>query len=125
MCSAFATIANKNQATIFNRTVSVDSIRKAVAVVMMFTLVMLASIFCLSLCSDAPVIDILYESVSATATVGLSKNLTSSLGLMGKLVIIATMYFGRVGPVSLAIALGSKGKNRNIVSEPVEEISIG
>lgn len=125
LCSAFATIANKNQATVFDRTVSVDSIRKAVAVVMMFTLVMLASIFCLSLCSDAPVIDILYESVSATATVGLSKNLTSSLDLMGKLVIIATMYFGRVGPVSLAIALGSKGKNRNIVSEPVEEISIG
>ncbi|MBO5870168.1 MAG: hypothetical protein J6Q89_05400, partial [Clostridia bacterium] len=69
--------------------------------------------------------DILYESVSATATVGLSRNLTSSLNVFAKAVIIGTMYFGRVGPISLAVALGSKGKNQNVVSAPVEDISIG
>jgi hypothetical protein len=35
------------------------------------------------------------------------------------------MYFGRVGPISLAIALGSKSENQNAVSDPIEEISIG
>ena len=125
ICSALATIRNKNQAAVFNRTVSASSIRKAVAVVVMFSAVMLTSVFLLSLAVDAPAIDVVYESVSATATVGLSKNLTPQLNVFGKLIIIATMYFGRVGPISLALALGNKGENRNIINEPTEEISIG
>ena len=92
---------------------------------MTFFAVMVSSIVLLSMSTDAPLVDVIYESVSATATVGLSRNLTSSLGVMGKLVIIATMYFGRVGPISLAIALGNKNKNQNVISEPTEEISIG
>ena len=44
LCSAFATIRNKNQATIFNRRISTGSIRKAVAVVMMFLIVMMTSV---------------------------------------------------------------------------------
>ena len=125
ICSAIATIRNKKEATMFNRTISEASIKKAVAVVVMFTLVMLSSIILLSMCIDAPIMDVIYESVSATATVGLSKNLTPSLNSLGKLVIIATMYFGRVGPISLAVALGSKNETQNVISEPTEEISIG
>ena len=125
LCSAFATIQNKNQATMFHRTISSQSIRKAVAVVAMFFLVMLSSVILLSLTTDASVLDVIYESMSATATVGLSRNLTGNLNWMGKLIIIATMYFGRVGPISLAIALGSKGENQNAISDPIEEISIG
>ena len=125
LCSAFATVRNKKQATIFNRTLSEDSIRKAVAVVTTFSLVMITSVILLSACTDAPAIDVIYESVSATATVGLSRNLTPSLNLAGKLVIISTMYFGRIGPISLAVALGRKSENQNIINEPTEEISIG
>ncbi len=125
LCSAFSTIRNKKETSLFHRTVSSESIRKAVAVVTMFSAVMITSIILLSVSTDAPIIAVIYECVSATATVGLSKNLTASLNLAGKLVIIATMYFGRVGPISLAVALGSKGENQNVISEPVEEISIG
>ena len=125
LCSAFSTIRNKNQATIFHRTVSSDSIRKAVAVVMTFTLVMITSTVLLSIFTDASAIDVIYEAVSATATVGLSRNLTSSLNSAGKLIVIATMYFGRIGPITLAVALGHKGDTQNVISEPTEEISIG
>ena len=104
---------------------SADSIRKAVAVVMTFSVVMLISTVLLSLTTDAPTINVIYESVSATATVGLTKDLTHSLNTAGKLIIIATMYFGRVGPISFAIALSGKGKKQDIISEPIEEISIG
>lgn len=123
--SAISTIKSKNETTLLGRTVSGGSIRKALAVVVTFLAVMLTSVVLLSIFTDAPIIDVIYESVSATATVGLSKNLTPSLNLAGKLIIIATMYFGRIGPISLAIALGGKSKNQNIISEPVEEISIG
>ncbi len=124
-CSAFSTIRNKKDASLFNRTVSSDSIRKAVAVVASFTTVMVTSIVLLSAFTGVDLVDALYECVSATGTVGLSRGLTASLNLAGKLVIIATMYFGRIGPISLAIALGGKSENQNIVSDPIEEISIG
>ena len=75
--------------------------------------------------SNAPMMDVVYEAVSATATVGLSRNLTASLNVFGKLIIIVTMYFGRVGPISLAVALGSKSESQNVISEPTEDISIG
>jgi trk system potassium uptake protein TrkH len=124
-CSAFATIQNKNTASVFRRTVSTGSIRKAVAVVAMFFVILLSSTVLLASVTDAAVIDILYETVSATATVGLSRNLTASLSLFGKIIIIITMYFGRVGPISLAIALGSGNEAQNIVSNPIEDIIIG
>ena len=125
LCSAIATIRGKKQVTAFQRMVSGDSIRKAVAVVVMFMAVAFTSILCLSMATDASIMDVIYESVSATATVGLSKNLTATLNEIGKIVIIATMYFGRVGPISLAVALGGRGETQNVVSEPIEDISIG
>ena len=125
LCSAFATVRNKNQPTIFGRAISGASIYKAVAVVVMFSLIMLSSVILLSAVTEASLVDVIYESVSATATVGLTRNLTSSLNFVGKIVIISTMYFGRVGPISLAVALGSKKENQNVISEPEEDISIG
>lgn len=125
LISALATVKNKNQASIFNRTVSQDSIRRALAVVAVFTVIMLTSTVLLSAVTNASVIDIIYETVSAAATVGLSRNLTASLGTAGKIIIIVTMYLGRVGPISLAVALGGKSRNQNKVSDPIEEINIG
>lgn len=125
LISALATVKNKNQASIFNRTVSQDSIRRALAVVAVFTVIMLTSTVLLSAVTNASVIDIIYETVSAAATVGLSRNLTASLDTAGKIIIIVTMYLGRVGPISLAVALGGKSRNQNKVSDPIEEINIG
>ena len=75
--------------------------------------------------NDISIVDALYETVSGVATVGLSRNITPSLNTFGKIIIIITMYLGRVGPISLAVALGSKKSGQNIVTEPIEEISIG
>ena len=86
---------------------------------------MFVSTVLLSVVTDANALDIVYETVSATATVGLSRNFTATLNTFGKLIIIVTMYFGRVGPISLAVALGSKNESQNVISEPTEDISIG
>ncbi len=125
VCSAFATIRNKKGATLFGRRVSEESIKKAVAVVVMFLTICAISAILLMATSNASAIDAVYEAVSATATVGLSRNLTATLNAVGKLIIIVTMYFGRVGPISLAVAFGSKNESQNVVSEPTEDISIG
>ena len=124
-CSAFATITNKNSASLFGRSISESFVKKAVAVVVAFvTISTVSTVLMLTIC-NAPAIDVIYETVSASATVGLSRNLTARLNTFGKIIIIITMYFGRVGPISLAVALGRKKENQNIISEPTEDLSIG
>ena len=125
LCSAYATVRNKNSATLFGRRISEDSIKKSIAVVITFTVICAISTILLMATNDAPPLDQLYETVSATATVGLSRNLTPTLNTVGKLIITVTMYLGRIGPITLAVALGSKRECQNIISEPIEEISIG
>ncbi len=125
ICSAFATIRNKNGTTLFGRRVSEDSVKKAVAVAVAFLIICATSTICLMATSNASALDAVYETVSATATVGLSRNLTATLNTFGKMMIIVTMYFGRVGPISLAVALGRKNESQNVISEPTEDISIG
>jgi len=125
VCSALATIRNKNSATMFGRRISESSVKKAVAVAVSFLVICSASTVLLMATSNASALDAFYETVSATATVGLSRNLTATLNSFGKVIIIITMYFGRVGPISLAVALGSKNESQNVISEPTEDISIG
>ena len=88
-------------------------------------IIMFVSTVMLSAVTDASVLDVLYETVSATATVGLTRNLTSSLNGFGKLIIIITMYLGRIGPISLAVAFNRNKENQSIVRNPIEEISVG
>ena len=59
------------------------------------------------------------------ATVGLTRDLTPTLSAAGKLIVIATMYLGRIGPISLVIAFNTKRKRKNIIKNPAEEISVG
>lgn len=125
IASAVASIRNQNDVNLFHRSVSKEAIRKAIAVVCMSFGIMFVSTIVLSVVTDGNALDILYEAVSATATVGLTRNLTSSLNLWGKLIIIGTMYLGRVGPISLAVAFRLKKNNPNKIKEPMESISVG
>ena len=125
LVSMFATIGNKEDAELFGRNIPKQAVNKSVAVVGMFFIIASLSAILLSVVTEADVIDIVYETVSATATVGLSRNLTSMLNLWGKLIIIVTMYLGRVGPISLVVAFSTQKKNKNIVKNPTEEISVG
>ncbi len=113
------------QVNMFGRSITRQAVSKAVGVCCMSFGIMFVSTVLLSLVSDADSLDILFETVSATATVGLSRNLTPSLNTLGKLIITATMYLGRVGPISLMIAFNLRKRRPNIITNPVETISIG
>ncbi len=125
LATAFSVIRNKSEVSLFHRNITEQIARKAIAVAGMSFLILFTSTVLLAAVTDAPAIDLLYETVSATATVGLTRNLTPSLNLWGKLIIIATMYFGRIGPISLAIAFHVKKETTNNIKNPTEEISIG
>lgn len=123
--SAFATMRNNAEAELFHRTISKQAVSKAVAVVSMAFIILCVSTILLSAVTERDALDIAYETVSAAATVGLTRNLTSSLNIWGKIIIIVTMYLGRVGPISLMIALNTKKETKNIIKNPTEEISVG
>lgn len=125
LITASSMIKNKNEITVFNRAIHQKAVKKAIAVFSLsFTIMMVSSVL-LAMVTDAPLVDILYETVSATATVGLTRNLTATLNIWGKLIIIVTMYLGRVGPISLALVLNTKKEKWNTVKTPYEEISVG
>ncbi|MBR2404627.1 MAG: potassium transporter KtrB, partial [Clostridia bacterium] len=123
--SAIAVIKSKRTVDVFGRQLSYDAIKKAVAVFMISLSIVICSTLLLSVFVKGDFLDILYETVSATATVGLTRNFTPTLNLVGKAVVIMAMYLGRVGPISLALAFTSKKDSENIITNPVEEISVG
>ena len=123
--STLATIQNKQDVSLFSRNISKQAIKKSVAVAMMSLCILFVSTVLLSAVTDANALDIFYETVSATATVGLTRDLTPFLNTAGKAIIIGTMYLGRVGPISLALALNSNKKHQNIIKNPTEEICVG
>ena len=125
LASAFSTITNREDVALFQRTIPKHAVSKAVAVVSVSFIIMFTATVFLEVFTKADVLDVLYETVSATATVGLTRDFTSTLNIWGKLVIIITMYLGRVGPISLFIALNTKKEKRNIIKNPTEQISVG
>ena len=123
---AFSTVRGRNEVGLFNRRIPRDALRKSVAVVgMSFLIAAVSTLLLAAVTPDRELADILYETVSATATVGLSRNLTPTLTTAGKLIVAVTMYLGRVGPISLAVAFGVTREKQNIVNNPTEPVSVG
>ena len=97
---------------LFNRRVSNDAMRKATVIVYIssFTIIVMTLI----LISTNPINmeDALFEVISASATVGLTRNLTTSLNIVGRVIIIISMYLGRIGPISMAIFFAGRSKQK-------------
>ena len=126
LATAHSTIKNKNEVSLFNRNLPKQITRKAVAVTSMsFAIMFISTILLAAVTTNATALDIAYETVSATATVGLSRNFTSFVTNWGKIILIFTMYFGRVGPISLAFAFKSRKEVADVIKNPTEDISVG
>lgn len=123
--TAFATIRGHKDVVLFGRTVNKQAVGKSASVICMSFLIMTTSTILLAAVTEADMLAVMYETISATATVGLTRNLTGSLNSAGKLIIIATMYLGRVGPISLAVAFNTRKEKQNIITYPTEDISVG
>ena len=76
LATAVCTVKNRGRVTLLRRTVSEQAIRKAVAVTAMSFFILCVSTLLLSAVTTADTLDVLYETVSATATVGLTRSLT-------------------------------------------------
>ena len=121
-----STIRGRREVGLFNRRIPKEALRMSVAVAgMSFLIIAVSTILVASVTQGRELADILYETVSATATVGLSRNLTPFLNVAGKMIIAVTMYLGRIGPISLAVAFSTTKEKQNIVNNPIESVSVG
>ncbi|MCY0987982.1 TrkH family potassium uptake protein [Nannocystis sp. ILAH1] len=98
---------NQARALLLRRTIPHDIVYRAATIMTIATLVAVIVSFALLASHDMAFEKAAFETVSALATVGLSIGGTAELNALGKWLIIVTMFIGRVGPISLALALGT------------------
>ena len=118
-------VRNRDESVVLNRRVTTDLINKATAVVTVSLTVTLTCLLLLVSVEDVPVLAAAYEMFSATATVGLSRGLTPTLGTWGRLIVIVAMYIGRIGPISMALFFTTKRSYKNNVSFAEGEFTVG
>jgi len=105
--SVVAAVRGKGDVTIGDRRIPSHIAAKSMAVAVIALGVVVVAIFSLSITEDASFIDIVFESFSAFGTVGLSRGITTALTTVGRLAIIVTMFVGRVGPMTLVLAISA------------------
>ena len=114
--NAVAFIRGRDENVIFGRKISSDLIRKSEAIIMVSFSVTFIMMLLIMITNKIGMIDAMYETFSATATVGLSRALTPTLNTVGRLLIITCMYLGRIGPISMALFFDYGCSNKNNVS---------
>ncbi|MHC4442355.1 MAG: TrkH family potassium uptake protein [Planctomycetota bacterium] len=124
-----ARLQHREDVTIEGRRIPVDLVRKTALLVGTAAVYNLAGIIILSITEmtdptgGVRMEDIIFEQVSAFATVGLSTGLTPALSVLGKLWIILTMFVGRLGPLTIALLVIDR--KPAVVRMPEERLMIG
>lgn len=122
--NAVATFRQRDSVQFFGRRVECHAVKTAATILTMYlALFFLGGIF-ISVYENLPVSSCLYEAASAVGTVGLSLGITPHLHIPSQMVLIALMYLGRVGGLTLIYATVSSKKNGN-GKLPQERITIG
>ncbi len=108
MRSITMTIKGYNRMELFNRTISTSAIFRAVTVLLLASSCIGVSTILLSVVEDHAFLDLLFEEISAFATVGLSRGITAELSDWGKFIIVVSMFLGRVGILTFMVAFASR-----------------
>ena len=124
LANAAAVVRRRNCPQMFGRRVDDDTVKTASTLLTMYLAFALAGACIISSAEGYPIEPCLFEAVSAVGTVGLSMGITPSLGALSRSVLIALMFFGRVGGLTLMYAaLGSTRVETGRC--PAEKISVG
>lgn len=92
-----------------HHTIDALTIRKAFATFSVFIMVFLAGLFAISMTDPRqPLLFLMFEVMSALATVGVTANLTPYLTHASQLILMALMFFGRIGPMSILVSLSTR-----------------
>lgn len=108
--SIFTVISLNDELVLFGRHISSKTKDKAFVICIIAILLIMLDVLILSVTENASFMEVVFETVSAFGTVGLSAGITSALSLTGKIVLSATMLIGRVGPLAIGYSIRGKCK---------------
>ena len=122
-----ATIRGDGNIVAFRRNLSNQLVRRALAVMLIAFAVMIFDAVAISLMQpELDFMDVLFECASAVGTVGVSAFGSAKLAAASRILIILTMYMGRIGPLSVALVLAHKqGQDKAKIRYPEGHIMIG
>lgn len=123
--AAMSAVKGSEHGTAFRRRLHNRTMRKALAVILISFLAVMTATILLSTFCGGELTDVMFETFSAIGTAGLTRNYTSAMNSIGKIIIILCMYLGRVGPISMAIIFGFKKNKYGLAEYPSEEITVG
>lgn len=124
--TVIAAARGRTRLELFRRTIPVEVLYQTLVVITMYLAVMMVISFLLSVTEPAiRAIELLFETVSALGTVGLSTGVTSQFSKIGRILIIITMFLGRIGPFTLALAIGQRQRPSERYRYPSAKVQIG
>ncbi len=112
--AVYSQLRGRKDTEIFERRIEGNDVLQALTVVLLFAFTLILMTYLLTLTHQVDLMKIVFEVASALGTVGLSLGLTTELTTMGKIIIIFTMFLGRVGPLTLGFALAYREKQPEI-----------
>lgn len=113
-----------NQITLFKRTLHTDIVKQAAVIIIIYLFGILLATMAICHLEPYSLTDVLFETISAAATVGLSRGLTPALGTASHIILAFLMFGGRIGGLSLMLVFGEE-KPQPPLKRPVEPIIIG
>lgn len=122
--NAFATFRSKDTVSAFNRRIDNSVVRDASTLLVLYVLLFFTGGIAISMYEGLPLEECLYESASAVGTVGLTLGITPHLHVASQMILVALMYLGRVGGLTLIYAVFSS-RNKGTARFPVENITVG
>ncbi len=126
LITAGSVLLRREEVEAFRRSLPAEVLGKVVTLAVLYLtwVAVVTLLLCAAMRMGYSFIDLLFEACSACGTVGLSAGVTGSLNLFGKIVIIAGMFVGRIGPLTVLLALTSKVR-RVDYAYPRENVVIG
>lgn len=129
VCFAYlkAMIQGKQNTVLFHRVIPTEIVIRSLSLVAINAATLIIGVFLLCITESHGFIELVFEAVSALATVGLTLGITSSLSVFGKLIIISMMYIGRIGILTLLMSFSRKRKNnkQKDIVYPIGNVIVG
>jgi trk system potassium uptake protein TrkH len=126
LATIYSVMRRREEVEIFRRSIAADIVRRSVTVAALYLALVgvITLLLCVAMRTGYAFIDLFFEACSACGTVGLSTGVTPGLNVFGKMVIVAGMFVGRVGPLTLLLALGGRVRPAEY-AYPRENVVIG
>ncbi len=124
LSNAVSRFRRKEDVNFFGRRIDVDIVRNASTIIVMYFVLFFTSAVLISVVEGLPMDVCMFETASALGTAGLTQGITTSMGIMSRIILIILMFLGRVGGLTLIYAALSGG-GKNLSKLPLEKITVG